>query len=103
MIAEEHREAVRFFHLTFQEFHLARTLMDGEFRLALQRYWQDPRYEEALGLLLSLLAAQNRTSATEDGSAGCSTGDRRSIELIRLRCGSGGAARSGSACIWCGA
>ncbi len=67
LVAEEHREAVRFFHLTFQEFHLARTLASGEFRNALQRYWRNPRYEEILGLLLSMLAAQGRTSEAADG------------------------------------
>ena len=84
---------------SLQEFHLARTLASGEFRLAVQRYWRDPRYEETLGLLLSLLAAQGRTGEIADGLGWRSTGGRRPIGPIPPSWGGCGAVRCGSACI----
>jgi predicted NACHT family NTPase len=48
-------EKVEFVHLTFQEFYLAQALRQGTFQKVLEHHWRHPRYEETLGLLVSLL------------------------------------------------
>jgi hypothetical protein len=42
-----------FFHLTFQEYYLAQSLERDGVRAAFETYWENPRYEETLGLLTS--------------------------------------------------
>ena len=49
------RAKFSFVHLTFQEFYLAQALKPAGLKPALQQYWHDPRYEETLGLLISML------------------------------------------------
>jgi hypothetical protein len=61
------RETVAFIHLTFQEFYLAYSLKSVELRSVLERCWSNVRYEETLGLLISLLAAEQRYSEIADG------------------------------------
>ncbi|MGI9181063.1 MAG: NACHT domain-containing protein [Longimicrobiaceae bacterium] len=61
------RERISFLHLTFQEYFLARALADGGLQLALQRYWEDARYEETLGLLVSLLLERGEWEQVEHG------------------------------------
>ncbi len=60
-------ETVAFIHLTFQEFYLACSLRSAGLRLVLERYWTDVRYEESLGLLISLLASERRYKEIADG------------------------------------
>ena len=51
---DDRRERVAFPHLTFQEFHLARAWLDRRFAEVLKERWADPRYEEALALLIGV-------------------------------------------------
>jgi hypothetical protein len=60
------RETVAFIHLTFQEFYLACSLKPARLRPVLERYWDNVRYEETLGLLISLLATEHRYSEIAD-------------------------------------
>lgn len=61
------RERISFLHLTFQEYFLARALADGDLQPALERYWEDARYEETLGLLVSLLLERGDGEQVEQG------------------------------------
>jgi hypothetical protein len=56
-----------FLHLTFQEYYLAQHLRAAELRVGLENHWSDARYEEALGLLVSLLVEEKRFHEVEDG------------------------------------
>lgn len=55
-----HREKFSFLHLTFQEFYFACALSQQGLQIALEKFWDDVRYEETLGLLISLLYQKNR-------------------------------------------
>ena len=52
-------------HLTFQEFHLARALLERPFGDVLRDHWTDPRYEETLALLIALHAGEGRLDIIE--------------------------------------
>ena len=52
---DDRRQCASFPHLTFQEYHLARTLGQMGLRQALEEHWGDARYEETLALLVSRL------------------------------------------------
>jgi 3-methyladenine DNA glycosylase AlkC len=58
-----------FVHLTFQEYYLARSLVQAGLQAALERHWSDARYEEALALLISILYREKRFGAIEEGIA----------------------------------
>jgi hypothetical protein len=62
---DDQRERVSFPHLTFQEFHFARSWLSLPLRQVLVEHWADPRAEEALGLLLSLHEAAGRGGEVE--------------------------------------
>lgn len=51
---DDAREQVEFPHLSFQEFHLARSLMKCPLDRILEEYWAYARYEETLALRLAL-------------------------------------------------
>jgi Leucine rich repeat variant len=53
---DEARDRLAFPHLTFQEFHLARSLRARPFAKVLAERWADARYEEVLALLMALHA-----------------------------------------------
>jgi ABC-type cobalamin/Fe3+-siderophores transport system ATPase subunit/ethanolamine utilization microcompartment shell protein EutL len=56
-----------FLHLTFQEYYLAQHLRTVGLRAALEQHWVDARYEETLGLLVSLLFEEKRYQEIQDG------------------------------------
>ena len=56
-----------FVHLTFQEYYLARSLAKGGLKAALEKHWSDPRYEETLALLVSILFQDKRFREIEQG------------------------------------
>jgi len=60
-------EQVDFVHLTFQEFYLAQALMQHGLLQALQRHWGEARYEETLGLLISLLWQDGQYTDIDQG------------------------------------
>jgi hypothetical protein len=64
---QQRGEQVSFGHLTFQEFYLARMLQQGTLQTVLERYWKDARYEETLGLLLSLFWQRRPTRRDRSG------------------------------------
>jgi hypothetical protein len=55
-----------FLHLTFQEYYLARSLARTELKPVLEQYWSDARYEETLGLLISLLFQEGQIHKIEE-------------------------------------
>ena len=67
ILVDDHRGELEFFHSTLQEYYLARSLSSGNLRVAFERYWSDPRYEETLGLLVSILFEDSRYQEIEDG------------------------------------
>ena len=54
-----------FVHLTFQEYYLARGLSKRGLTSVLKTYWSNSRYEEALGLLISILFEEKRSKEIE--------------------------------------
>jgi RecA/RadA recombinase len=56
-----------FLHLTFQEYYLAKALSKRSLQAALQKHWSEPRYEETLGLLISILFRGERFGEIEAG------------------------------------
>jgi hypothetical protein len=60
-------EQVDFVHLTFQEFYLAQALRQHGLLQALQRHWGEARYEETLGLLISLLWQDGQYTDIDQG------------------------------------
>jgi hypothetical protein len=56
-----------FLHLTFQEYYLAKALSKCGLQIALQEHWSDPRYEETLGLLVSILHREGRFGEIKAG------------------------------------
>ncbi|MBS9405382.1 hypothetical protein KG088_17365, partial [Halomonas sp. TRM85114] len=67
LVIDRHRETVRFFHFTFQEYYLARALQSQGLRIALQRHWADARYDEALALLSAVLFEQGQVDNIVQG------------------------------------
>jgi hypothetical protein len=55
-----------FIHLTFQEYYLAKSLSHESLKSVLQKYWADPRYEETLGLLTSIIFCEERFVEIEE-------------------------------------
>ena len=62
---DHRRGRISFPHLTFQEFHLARALLERPFGDVLRNHWADSRYEETLALLISLHAGEGRLGIIE--------------------------------------
>ena len=56
LVVSRVRSSFSFLHLTFQEYHFARSLRADGLAKALESYWADARYEEALALLLAMEA-----------------------------------------------
>ena len=61
------RGCYSFHHLTFQEYYLARSLQTEGLQATLEQHWDDPRYEETLSLLISLMAEAGEFEAIEQG------------------------------------
>ena len=62
---DDRRGRIGFPHLTFQEFHLARALLERPFGDVLRSHWTDPRYEETLALLIALHVGAGRLAMIE--------------------------------------
>jgi hypothetical protein len=62
---DDRRRSAVFPHLTFQEFHLARSWLGRDFAGVLNMHWDDPQYEEALALLVALHWNIGQASADE--------------------------------------
>jgi hypothetical protein len=56
LVVSRLRSTFSFLHMTFQEYHFARSLRADGLATALEAYWADARYEEALALLLAMEA-----------------------------------------------
>lgn len=63
---DKRRERFGYAHLTFQEYYLAQSLLAEGLKSALERHWDQPRYEETLSLLISLLAEQRELQTIEE-------------------------------------
>ena len=61
---DDRRGNANFPHLTFQEYHLARSWEGRTFAEVLDEYWARPRYEEALALMLAMRWRSERIEAT---------------------------------------
>ena len=66
---DDRRETVSFLHLTFQEYYLSATLLRNGVSAAVERHWEDPRYDEVLALLLARLTAGGRPDEAREGLA----------------------------------
>jgi NACHT domain len=62
---ERSRNSFGFLHLTFHEYFLAQSLRAEGLAAALGRYWDKPRYEETLALLVSLLVNLGEDAVVE--------------------------------------
>jgi Leucine rich repeat variant len=60
-------EKVDFMHLTVQEFYLAQALSEQKLTQVLQEHWDDARYEEPLGLLITMLYQAQQFEDIEQG------------------------------------
>lgn len=67
---DKRRDRFGYVHLTFQEYYLAQSLLAEGLKSALERHWDEPRYEETLSLLISLLAEQGQIQAIEESIRG---------------------------------
>ena len=67
IVLQQRWEKVSFVHLTFQEFYLARALRQRTFQQVLEHYWDDARYEETLGLQISLLRQDSQHTDIDQG------------------------------------
>ncbi len=64
---DERSGEYEFVHLTFHEYYLARFLAKESLKSVLQKHWNNPRYEETLGLLISILFREERFIDIEEG------------------------------------
>jgi hypothetical protein len=64
---DDRTRTFEFIHLTFQEYYLALSLKNKILKTNLEKYWSDPRYQETLALLISLLVCENRHQEIEQG------------------------------------
>lgn len=67
LLVDTRRGTFGFLHLTFQEFYLAQALRRRGLHKVLKQHWGDPRYEESLGLLISLLFQDRELEAIDVG------------------------------------